>query len=67
MDLRRDPLSPSHALPRQITAVLCIGIGFYSIYRNKELHGKPHFTSYHGMAGAAVLAATVGTRLGCDG
>ena len=45
-------------------AVVCIGIGFYAIYRNKELHGKPHFTSYHGLAGAAVLTATAAVPAG---
>lgn len=45
-------------------AVVCIGIGFYAIYRNKELHGKPHFTSYHGLAGAVVLTATAAVPVG---
>jgi len=38
--------------------------GFLSIYRNKETDGKPHFVSYHGLAGAAtmglVLIQTIG-------
>jgi cytochrome b-561 domain-containing protein 2 len=48
----------------QIMALVCIGIGFFAIYRNKQLHGKPHFTSYHGLAGAVVLTATAAVPVG---
>lgn len=33
--------------------------GLYAIYRNKELLGRPHFTSLHGKGGLALLVLTV--------
>jgi hypothetical protein len=33
--------------------------GLYAIYHNKNLYGRPHFTSLHGKAGLALLALTV--------
>lgn len=35
----------------QAIAAICYTIGFLSVYINKNLHGKPHFTSYHGLCG----------------
>ena len=46
------------------TAIALAINGFLSIYRNKENNDKPHFVTYHGLAGAAtlglVLVQTVG-------
>ncbi|CAL8098934.1 unnamed protein product [Orchesella dallaii] len=37
------------------TAISLAIFGFLSIYRNKEENGKPHFTTYHGIAGISTL------------
>uniref|UniRef100_A0A7S0WG64 Cytochrome b561 domain-containing protein n=1 Tax=Pyramimonas obovata TaxID=1411642 RepID=A0A7S0WG64_9CHLO len=42
----------------QAGAALSVAIGLYCIYHNKEIHGKPHFTTYHSQAGLVVLIAT---------
>lgn len=36
-------------------ASICFTIGFLSVYINKNLHGKPHFMSYHGLCGLASM------------
>ncbi|KAG2492371.1 hypothetical protein HYH03_009319 [Edaphochlamys debaryana] len=43
-----------HAL-LQARAFVCLAIGFGVIYRNKVLHGKPHFVSLHAKFGLATL------------
>jgi len=40
----------------QIAAVVCIELGFAAIYFNKNINNKPHFVSWHGIAG---LTATI--------
>ena len=49
---RRNTLT--HAYAMVIAASLAIG-GWYSIWRQKELLGKPHNTSWHSLTGLAVL------------
>ena len=53
---RRNTLT--HAYAMVIAASLAIG-GWYSIWRQKELLGKPHNTSWHSLTGLAVLSATL--------
>ena len=48
----------------QGAGVLCACIGFYAIYTNKTLHGKPHFTSYHSYAGLAAFVLALVAPLG---
>jgi hypothetical protein len=46
------------------SAGYCLALGgLYSIYRNKNLWEKPHFTTLHGKAGLALLASTFGPLL----
>ncbi|KAJ8601515.1 hypothetical protein CTAYLR_006727 [Chrysophaeum taylorii] len=40
-----------------LASTLLAGIGWYAIYRNKELFGKPHLTSWHAWLGLAALGA----------
>ncbi|PNH10254.1 hypothetical protein TSOC_003067 [Tetrabaena socialis] len=47
----------SHAL-LQLRALFCILLGFGVVYRNKILHGKPHFMSLHAKFGLATLVLT---------
>jgi Eukaryotic cytochrome b561 len=42
--------------------MLALG-GLYSIYRNKNLWEKPHFTSLHGKAGIALMVSTIAPLL----
>jgi hypothetical protein len=37
-------------------AIALASLGFYVIYSNKEMFGKPHFMSIHGKLGVTVLA-----------
>lgn len=48
----------SHAVMQLRAAVLVI-IGFGVIYRNKVLHGKPHFVSLHAKFGLATLVLSI--------
>jgi len=41
------------------TAITLAIIGFLSIYNNKEANGKPHFVTYHGLAGAATMGLVI--------
>lgn len=41
------------------TAITLAIIGFLSIYRNKEANDKPHFVTYHGLAGVATLGLVI--------
>lgn len=44
----------------QVAAIVCISLGFLTIYINKNMHAKHHFTSLHGKVGLVnTLAATV--------
>ncbi|KAK3269487.1 hypothetical protein CYMTET_22078 [Cymbomonas tetramitiformis] len=42
----------------QVAAWAAIVGGFYAIYHNKDIHGKPHFTSYHSWLGVLTLITT---------
>eukprot|EP00339_Tiarina_fusa_P025198 CAMPEP_0117065278 /NCGR_PEP_ID=MMETSP0472-20121206/45630_1 /TAXON_ID=693140 ORGANISM="Tiarina fusus, Strain LIS" /NCGR_SAMPLE_ID=MMETSP0472 /ASSEMBLY_ACC=CAM_ASM_000603 /LENGTH=164 /DNA_ID=CAMNT_0004785831 /DNA_START=41 /DNA_END=532 /DNA_ORIENTATION=- len=37
--------------------------GLYAIYHNKNLMERPHFTSYHGIAGLALVLSSVGAGM----
>merc|ERR1712086_512082 len=50
-------LLKKHAVVQTLACLAILG-GFYAIYKNKEVHGKPHFTSYHSKLGVVTLAAT---------
>lgn len=39
----------------QIAGIVCTIIGFIAIYVNKNLHGKHHFYTYHGICGLIVV------------
>lgn len=39
----------------QIAGILCTSIGFVAIYVNKNLAGKHHFKSYHGICGLIMM------------
>jgi len=45
-------------------AVLCVLVGFYAIYANKNRSEKPHFVSWHGLGGLATVALMVGSHVG---
>mgnify|MGYP001989933106 FL=1 len=45
-------------------AVLCVLVGFYAIYANKNRSEKPHFVSWHGLGGLATVALMVGSHAG---
>ncbi len=44
-----------HAIITSLGLLMAYG-GLYAIYKNKELHGKPHFTSLHSILGLVTLA-----------
>ena len=44
-------------------AVILALFGWYVIYSNKEVHGKPHLTSWHSWIGVAALLSWVGLAL----
>lgn len=46
------------------TAITLAIIGFLSIYRNKEESGKPHFVTYHGLAGLATMGLLIVQTVG---
>mmetsp|Transcript_796 Transcript_796/g.1759 ORF Transcript_796/g.1759 Transcript_796/m.1759 type:complete len:273 (-) Transcript_796:241-1059(-) len=48
----------------QSLGVLFAIIGFYAIYTNKSIHGKPHFTSYHSYAGLLAFVLAIVAPLG---
>lgn len=37
--------------------------GFYVIYTNKNRNGYPHFTTYHGQAGLALIVSAIGAGM----
>ena len=37
--------------------------GLYCIYKNKEIHNKPHLSSYHAVSGAVLFVLCVGFGL----
>lgn len=39
----------------QIAGIVCTAIGFVAIYVNKNLAGKQHFKSYHGICGLVMM------------
>ncbi|XP_077458452.1 transmembrane reductase CYB561D2 [Stigmatopora argus] len=43
----------------QCTCVTCATLGLVSIFYNKHLHGKSHFTSWHGVLGLITVCVTV--------
>lgn len=48
----------------QIAAIVCTAIGFVAVYVNKNLLGKHHFKSYHGICGLAVMILVFVVGLG---
>ncbi|CAN0022600.1 unnamed protein product, partial [Phaeothamnion confervicola] len=53
---KRVSVTQLHAL-QSVSSVFIAGFGLFAIYKNKELYGKPHLTSWHGRIGA--LAAVL--------
>lgn len=47
-----------HAATQTLALFLALG-GFVAIYRNKAIHGKPHFTTTHGKLGLLTIVLTV--------
>ncbi|XP_068508508.1 transmembrane reductase CYB561D2 isoform X2 [Syngnathus scovelli] len=41
----------------QCACVTCASLGLATIFYNKHLHGKPHFTSWHGLLGVITVCA----------
>ncbi|XP_037107441.1 cytochrome b561 domain-containing protein 2 [Syngnathus acus] len=41
----------------QCACVTCAALGLATIFYNKHLHGKPHFTSWHGLLGVITVCA----------
>uniref|UniRef100_A0A3Q2XP68 ascorbate ferrireductase (transmembrane) n=2 Tax=Hippocampus comes TaxID=109280 RepID=A0A3Q2XP68_HIPCM len=39
----------------QCACVTCAALGLAAIFYNKHLHGKPHFTSWHGLLGVITV------------
>jgi hypothetical protein len=52
----------NHGLIASLGTVLSLA-GFYAIYHNKNMHERPHFTSYHGKAGLGLLLASLGAGM----
>ncbi|CAK0780506.1 hypothetical protein CVIRNUC_005075 [Coccomyxa viridis] len=48
----------------QLAAFVCLVGGFYAIYRNKVVHGKAHFTSWHAKVGLTVFILSIVAPLG---
>lgn len=48
-----DPVSPT-----QLTSLSCAAGGTWVVYRNKELHSKPHLISWHAWLGTTALCFT---------
>jgi len=46
------------------TAISLAIIGFLSIYRNKENDDKPHFVTYHGLAGVTTMGLVIIQTIG---
>eukprot|EP00527_Entomoneis_sp_CCMP2396_P009473 CAMPEP_0198139248 /NCGR_PEP_ID=MMETSP1443-20131203/2599_1 /TAXON_ID=186043 /ORGANISM="Entomoneis sp., Strain CCMP2396" /LENGTH=199 /DNA_ID=CAMNT_0043801329 /DNA_START=67 /DNA_END=666 /DNA_ORIENTATION=- len=40
--------------------IMCMGAGYYIIWKNKENNGAPHLTTNHGLVGMFVLLSMVG-------
>mmetsp|Transcript_10193 Transcript_10193/g.27952 ORF Transcript_10193/g.27952 Transcript_10193/m.27952 type:complete len:194 (-) Transcript_10193:2258-2839(-) len=52
----------NHGYLANVGVMLALG-GLYVIYQNKEMNGAPHFTSYHGKAGLALVVASIGAGM----
>lgn len=48
----------------QVAGIICAFIGFIAIYVNKNLYGKNHFTSYHGLSGLLVMIVVAFVGIG---
>jgi Eukaryotic cytochrome b561 len=48
----------AHGILASLGYVLALA-GLYAIYHNKELFGRPHFTTLHGKGGLVVLLLTI--------
>ena len=53
----------NHGILAMAGVVSSLG-GLYAIYHNKNLMERPHFTSYHGKMGLALVVMAVGIGLG---
>jgi len=47
----------------EVMSLIAVLLGFFSIYLNKNNHGKPHFTSWHGILGLVQIVMICGQVL----
>lgn len=52
----------NHGILAMVGGMLACG-GLYAIYINKDMYERPHFTSYHGKVGLALVASSMGVGL----